>query len=292
MASNVSFDPYAMTVANGSFSIQSEGYIQGVYLDDPAIRNELAGGYSSDTLPLWGGIAISEDVALAESAGGVLGGQIARSTSNANITGFTVFNQAVSMLTSPNSPVPTAGTGRGVNFFRLGSGIRIPVACDPSLASLRGGLITQQVSWDINNQVLQPFDSATSTVTISSITATFANGVYTCAVVCAAASLVGGVGDVINISGATNSGTGGAGLINGNHVVTAFTDNEHFSFQVTAASGAIGTIAGSPVLNEGTGALPVKVLGFNVGNSMTVNYDPVNNVATWIRNGSCAVILL
>ena len=97
------------------------------------------------------------------------------------------------------------------------------------------------------------------------------------------------MGDSINISGATNSGTGGNSLVNGNFVVTSFTDNQHFSFQVTAASGAIATIAGSPVLNYGTGALNVKILDFNAGNSMTVQYNPITG-ATWNRQGYAALI--
>ena len=40
----------------------------------------------------------------------------------------------------------------------------------------------------------------------------------------------------------------------------------------------------------GGGILPVRVLEVQVGNSMTVNYDPVTGFATWNRSGSCAVI--
>lgn len=293
MASNISYNPLITTNAAGLFAATSAGYMQGIAEDDPAIRNALAGGYLSgaETLPMWGGVAISEDIP-ASTADSALGGAIARATAIANLTGFSVFNQAHAWISSPQSECPSAGAGMTIPFYRLGSGARIPLACDPSLISLGGGLITQQVSWDFNNQRLQPYDAATGTVSITSMTASFANGVYTIAVVCAAASLVGAVGDAINISGATNSGTGGAGLVNGNFSVTSFTDNEHFSFQVSAASGAIGTIGGTMLLNEGVGALPVKVLKLSVGNSKIVSYDPVNNFVHWSPNGSAALCLI
>jgi hypothetical protein len=60
--------------------------------------------------------------------------------------------------------------------------------------------------------------------------------------VTAAGSTVSGVGQLIPINEATNTGTGGNSLVNGNFTVSSFTDARHFSFQVSAASGAIGTI--------------------------------------------------
>lgn len=289
--SNVSFNPMQTTNAAGSFSVQSEGYVQGTALDDPAVRYQLVNGVlsPSETNPMWGGIAIQEDIPN-PGFGNAVGGNIGRATAAANITGFSVFNQGHAMVNWPQNKVPVALQGGTVPFFRLGSNARIPVQCDPSLASLQGGLITQQVSWDVNNQILQPFDSATATVSITSQTATFANGVWTIAVVTAAASLVGAVGDSINISGATNSGTGGNSLVNGNQVVTAFTDNQHFSYQVTAVAGAIGTIAGTQVLNQGVGALNVKVLEISLGNSKVVVWNPVLQTANWNLQGAVALI--
>jgi hypothetical protein len=289
--SGVPFNPYATTNAAGSFAVQSAGYVQGVYQDDPALRWALASGTlsASATLPLWGGVPISESVA-ATGTDSTQGGSIIQASSVANITGWSVFNNAYSMVGSPSSPVPQAANANAsVAFFRAGCGIRIPVAMDPSLVSLNGNLITTNVSWDFNNQILQPYDASTATYSITSQTATFANGVWTVAVV-AAGSNVGGVGDSINISGATNSGTGGNALVNGNQIVTAFTSATNFSYQVTAVAGAIGTIAGTQILNYGTGILPVKVLATSLGNSMTVVYNPATGAATWNRQGYAALI--
>jgi hypothetical protein len=292
MAFNVPFNPYATTNAAGSFSVQSAGYVQGVFMDDPAIRNELVSGTVSQsaTSPLWGGMAISESLAPSTGYDRTLGGTILQATSLTNLTGFTVFNQAYSLVGSPSSPVPLTGNpGASVAFFRMGSGARIAVAMDPSLVSLNGGLITQNVSFDFNNQVLQPYDASTATFSVTSATSSFSGGVYTIAIVMAAASPVAGVGDLINISGVTGTG---ASLVNGNQVVSAFTDNQHFSIQITAGSGAIatGALTGTIVLNYGTGALPVKILDINAGNSMTVAYNPITGAATWNRQGYAALI--
>jgi hypothetical protein len=291
MTIQVPFNPYGTTNAQGSFSVQSAGYVQGVYQDDPAIRNALAVGSLSAaaTVPLWGGIPISESIA-SSTADATLGGSIIQAASVANITGWSVFNNAYSMVGSPTSPVPLAvNAGASVAFFRSGCGIRIPVAMDPSLVSLDGGLITQNVSWDFNNQILQPYDASTTTYAVTSMTSSFASGVYTIVVVMAVPSLVGAVGDSINISGVTGTG---AALVNGNQVVTAFTDNQHFTFQVAAAVNAIatGALTGTIVLNAGTVALPVKILGISAGNSMTVNYNPATGAATWNRSGYAALI--
>jgi hypothetical protein len=285
MALNTPFYPYATTNAQGSFSVQSAGYVQGVYQDAPATRYSLAVGTvsASATRPMWGGMAISESIAPASGYDRTLGGTIVEASAVANITGFTVFNNAYAWVGSPSSPVPTAGAaGMSVPFFRLGSGIAM---------SLDGSLITSQVSWDFNNQVLQPYDAATATYSVTSATSSYSNGVYTIAIVMAAASPVAGVGDFINISGVTGTG---ASLVNGNQTVSAFTDNQHFSIQITAGSGSIatGALSGTIVLNYGTGALPVKILDINAGNSMTVSYNATTGAATWNRQGYAALIQL
>lgn len=291
MPSNISFNPYLTSNAAGSFSVQSDGYIQGVAMDSPAIRNSLAGGYlaSTETLPMWGGVAIQELLSPSTSDGS-LGNSIGRATTNARITGFSVFNQAHAWVTSPQSQAPSAGAGMTIPFYRMGSGARIAVALDPSLVSLDGGLITQNVTWDINNQRLTPYDAATATYAVTSMTPVDSGGVCTIAIVMTVPSLVGGVGDAINISGAVNGGTGTNSQVNGNFIVTAFTDSSHFSIQVVAVAGAIASITGTIVLNETTGALACKILNVNIGGSKIITYDSVNNYVNWNNSGSAAII--
>ena len=301
MVATVSFNPVLTSNAGGSFNIDSSGYVQGQAMDDPSYRYWLAGGVlaTTETLPMWGGVGISELIPSSTStttSAPSLGGQIGRATTltaqaAGQLTGFSVFDQAHHMINSPQSPVPLAGTGMSVNFYRMGSQARIAVACDPSLISLQTGLITQNVSWDFNSQRLQPYLASGGTESVTSLTWSSTNGGQV-AVVMAAASLVGAVGDVITISGATNTGTGGAAVVNGTFTVNTFTDNQHFTFLLPAAAGVVGTIGGTILLNYGVGALNVRVLDVQVGNSMTVSYAASTGFATWNRSGSSALILI
>lgn len=158
---NLPFNPAITTNAAGSFSAQSVGYRQGDAQDDPATRYALAGGTlaTTETLPMWGGVAIKTTI---PTSGVTLGGTVARSTSNAEILGFSVFNQDGAMLTTPQSPAPVALGGGQVNFYRIGSGARIAVAIDPTLAAtLQNGttLSNVQVSWDLTNQKIITYDA-------------------------------------------------------------------------------------------------------------------------------------
>lgn len=297
MASISGFNPMATTNAGGLFGVTSNGFTQGVAHDDPASRFWLAQGYlaSTETLPMWGGVAISESLPGSTTAqpyprNGNTGNVITRAATNAAITGFSVFNQGHNAINWPQNPVPVIQSGMTVSFYRLGTNARIPVACDPSLVSLDSGLISAQVSWDINNQRLQAYDASTATYSVTSITSSYSSttGLYTFVVVMGVASLVGAVGDWINISGVTGTG---AALVNGDQIVTAYTDNEHFTFQVAAASGAIatGALTGTIVLNAGTGALACKILQINQ-NSRTVVYNSVTSTAGWNNTDTVALI--
>lgn len=151
----IQLNPLLTTNAAGLFNTSAEGVVVGTMMDDPAIRNSLAGGIlaSTETLPMWGGVGIEEDINFAA----VLGPSIKRAAAFANLTGFSVFNQANAFVNTPQSPVPTAQPGMTVPFFRFGSGARIIVSMDPALVTLNGGLVTQQVSWDFANQRLVAF---------------------------------------------------------------------------------------------------------------------------------------
>lgn len=165
---NFAFNPMLTSNANGGFSVTSEGYVQGVALDDPSVRNELAGGFlaSTETLPMWGGLPIFENIPV---GGSPLGGSIGRAATVAGITGWSVFNQAHNGITSPQSPVPLIANGMTVNFYRAGSGARIAVPIDPTLVSLEGGLITQQVSWDFTANRIVAFSATALPVQIIDI---------------------------------------------------------------------------------------------------------------------------
>lgn len=299
MAMTPYFSPYAQNNAPGTFNITSTGYMAGTAEDDPVARFALQYGTLNPTesLPMWGGVGVT---ALVPGIGvgttdPILGSPVGRATNltpkaTGTLSGFSVFDQNYSMIANPSSRVPLSFANGQVNWYPLLSGARIKVAIDPSLVSLQGGIITPNVSWDFINQRLQPYVASGPTQSLTSLTWSNTNGGQVAAV--AAAAVPFGVGDTINISGATNTGSGGNTAVNGTYVINTLTDSTHFTYLLPAAAGVIGTIGGTIVINVGTGALNVTVLRVLVGNCMTVAFNPSTGAAQWNYNDSAAIILI
>lgn len=293
MVATVTFNPNITTSAGGSFGLSSAGYIQGQALDNPSARFYLSGGVldSAETLPMWGGVAIFEDVtgqASPPAALPNLGGKVGRATTvTANqaktYCGFSVFDQNYAGLATPQSPVPLTPSGGMVNFYRQSSNARIVVQCDPALSSLAGGNNRKYVSWDWVNQILVPYES--SAYTISSGTYNNATGVI---VLTLSAPADFSAGDALILSSLT--GTGAYASLNGTWTATIVSGST-VTLAGPAGVGASTITGGSATLGSGTSSiLPVVVLDVQTTNCMTVSYDPVTGFATWNRNGSCAVI--
>lgn len=299
MVASVPFNPILTSVASGSFNTTSEGYIQGFMMADPATRFALAGGVlaDSETIPMWGGVGITELVAGNASAGyvgspsgpnGSQGGLIKRATAltgSTALTGFSLFDQAYGMVNTPQSPVPLAGSKMQVNFARLGSGMRIAVKCDSVLASLAGtSIINAAVAWDFVNQQLIPYtgsinvgvgntyDTVTGIVTLTTATA---HGLS--------------AGDTVTVAGLT--GTGSVAAANTTATTVAGTTGTTLKYAI--ASGLTMTIDSSVgTVTTGSQLTAVKLLDVNATNSMTVSYDSGTGFATWNRSGACALILI
>lgn len=138
----------ATTNAKGLFSTNSNGFTQGDAQDDPAVKFFLAGGTlsTSATTPLWGGIPIAESI-----ADSVLGNTVLQADGTTAPTGIAVFNQAFAGITTPQSTAPLYSPGMSVNFYRFGSGARIPLALNPASVTLDGDLISTTVYFDYTN---------------------------------------------------------------------------------------------------------------------------------------------
>lgn len=285
-----SFNPLPTTNASGSFSTESEGYVQGTAQDDPAVRNALAQGYVADIITFFGGMGISEYVPSGVSGSApmtgfqtALGSGLWRATNvTANtaktLTGFTVFNQGHAGITTPQNTVPSYYPGMSANFYRLGSGARIAVKVADSLVDLEGHIISPLVSWDFDAQELVPYvaaypanviTNATWAANVVTFTTTSGHGV--------------GVGNVFDISGFTPA------AYNGTYVALAGTVGSTLVAALVGDPGA-DTVQGQ--LNAGGGALNVRVLDLNIGNSMTVVVDATTGFITWDRSGSTANILI
>jgi hypothetical protein len=74
------------------------------------------------------------------------------------------------------------------------------------------------------------------------------------------------------------------------HQVNTWTNSQNFTFLLPGDSATWGTLGGTITIVESQGALPVKVLRVQSGNSKVVIWDPVNNVANWNNSGTAALI--
>lgn len=302
MVTSVSFNPVVTTNAANTFAIQSYGLIQGTAQDDPATRYQLAGGVlaSTETLPMWGGVAICESISNqaspATGPAGQLGNVITRATNVSttgaagSIVGFSVFDQDWSMINTPQSPVPLAASGMEVNYYRFSSNQRLVVACDPALAAalVAGGIptTTQTAMWDfVGQELVKSTSFATETIS-AAVWAATGGGQVTFTV-----GAVTGItaGAVIDVSGVVSTP---AGVFNGAfEVVSAASTSVVVSYPASVSPGTYtsgGTIAASVAT-----VLPINgILEVNIGNSMTVNYNAATGFATWNYSGTAAVIQL
>lgn len=155
MSGTVNFNPYTTTTPQNTFLLESQGYIQGVATDDPVAYEWLAGGVlaSTETLPMWGGVPIEELVNIAGTNADALGGNVKRATSQATVTGWSVFNQAGHMVITPGNTVPLAGVLNGVHFYRAATNQRVAVQADPALAAAVSGnsITASALYWDVTN---------------------------------------------------------------------------------------------------------------------------------------------
>ena len=151
MVGQISINPMATTNAAGTFTTTLDGFIQGMAMDDPAMRNQLTGGTldPTETAPIWGGIPIWEMLSQGEPSMR----PIVKHADATHLTGISVFNQDHSMISTPSSGVPVALPGMTVMLYRFGSLARIPMMADPALAAALPGLpiAPSALYWDPTN---------------------------------------------------------------------------------------------------------------------------------------------
>lgn len=302
MTASITFNPVNTTNAAGSFGVDWGGGFQGMMLDDPAVRYQLAGGYlaSTETLPMWGGVGINEAIPTPNSTtlpSPSIGSVITRATAIANgvgqLTGFSVFNQNNAAITTPQSPVPLIGTGQTLNFARFGTNARVWLQMAPALTSLYASNSLTQVSWDFNAQQLIPYQAAYASASVASATYTSSTGVLAVTFGAAPASTTPTVGATFTISGMTTS-AGSAALVNGDFtLVSSASAGTVLNFNIGIGLGTITINSSTGTLAAGGGAVPLRaILRVESNNSMVVSYNATTGFATWNRAGSTALALL
>lgn len=298
MPANVTFNPYAQSAGNaGLFAPASNGVRQGTAYPDPATRYALRTGILdvNETLPMWGGVGIYENIPTPASSNprtqlGQIVGRATSLTGSKQLAGFSVFDQAYGMITSPQSPVPLIGSYGQVMSYQLGSNARIAVQCSASLVALWGTSIQSQVSWDFVAQELVPFSASYGPVTITG--ATWANtlGGQTDFVVGTDLTAILAAGDVVDVTGVISTGGTGVGY-NGNFTVVSVPDSTHLIVAQPSASSP-GTYSSGGSIAAAGGALKCKVLEVMDTNCETVTYNATTGYATYNFNGACAIIQL
>jgi len=254
-------------------------------MPEPAKVYSLASGIlaNAETQVMYGGVGIYTDVPGGTGAPRAnLGPVVGRATNLTTLQAFSTWSY--SNVNWPQNPVPVAGTSQQVRYYRLGSGVRMAVACDATLTSLRGGATTAQVSWDFTNQLLVPY---LGTLTISSGTYNSTTGAV---VLTMAATPTFGPGVSLHLASLT--GTGGYASLDGVWTATAVSGST-VSFTGTTGLGST-TITGGNLTVGGAAsqALNVQVLDVQATNCMTVNYAGAGSNATWNYNAAAALILL
>lgn len=158
---SVSFNPSLTTNISNGFVLDTEGYVQGFALDDPAMRFQWEGAQVGGDTVLWGGLAVT--LALQGVDNAEQGSSIVPATALDNIDGWTIFNQAMNGIITPTTNVPQYPVGYSLNIVRPGSLARICVAVENTtvLNALATAAPNVDLYWDPTNLCITNSSSGT-----------------------------------------------------------------------------------------------------------------------------------
>jgi hypothetical protein len=224
---------------------------------------------------MWGGVGVYEfGPGATGTPSGVLGPVCGRATALTGtyaLAGFSVFDQARGMISTPQSPVPLAASGMQVMTYRLLSGARIWVQCSPNLVNWRGEAIGTAVSWDFTNQQLEPYVNTTVSSGTQATAATISSGTYTSAT--GAVSLTTNAnhglvaGDTFTLSSMT--GTNAATYLDGTFTATTGTTGSTLNFVI--GTGLTLTITGGNLGNVGISMTTAAPHGLLPGDTFVIS---------------------
>lgn len=149
--------PYTTQAASNTFILETQGYVEGLPFDDTVARLWLATGVldSSETIPIWGGVPVAEQINSAGANSDFLGPTLIRATTSVAPTGFCSTAQMMHMVTDVDNSVPISNPGDNIGFFRFNSNQRLAVQLDPALVTTVNGSTTYinglTMYWDVSN---------------------------------------------------------------------------------------------------------------------------------------------
>ena len=286
MSGTISFNPAATTNIASSFAVDSRGFIQGMAMDDPTVRNLLKGGplASTETIPMWPGVAIGTYIPAVGTE--QLGSVVKRAVLNSGITGFSVGNQSANAIMTPGGTVPLLSVGQKVSFYDFGSNARIPLQIDPALVNQDGNITTTSFSWDFTMQRLtlespayaqqtpSAYTSYVSSTGVLSLTFTTAPGVQ--------------VGQYVEFAGFTGAQVG---LNTSMAVLSTASAGTVLTFQAPIGLGSFTPANG--FLVAGGGPLAIRKVEYIKGTGCKViAYNPSTGAITWAESGACAIAVI
>jgi hypothetical protein len=147
---------YGTTNAAGLFGVETNGLVQGEFQPSPVSRYTIASAYvaSTVTVPIYGGMLITEYISATDSVTGDSGGgTLVPAATAAAGTGFIVSNAMYNavIVSGPAGvgAAPFVGPNNTAQIARLGSGVVLAVAINPAaVAGFQGGAVNQQISFD------------------------------------------------------------------------------------------------------------------------------------------------
>ena len=151
--SSITFNPMLTTNSQNSFILESQGYIQGMSLDNQPSRMQRKQGQllSTSAKPVYGGMMVNEltpDIGTGENP------VVQLATAQGASFAFTVFDGVYNAIILNGNTVPLVYPGMSCQYFRNGNFARIPVLCAPALAATLENSFDQTVFWDFTNQQL------------------------------------------------------------------------------------------------------------------------------------------
>ncbi|MFA8337816.1 hypothetical protein [Burkholderia cenocepacia] len=151
----VQFNPMQVAAFDGIFDKGTEGVTQGEIQSMGGYdRFHIEGGYSVDTKSIYGGLPVN--VGIAAKGAQSMGSAVRRATAAADVTAFVISSQMFNAIQVPGG-AGVVSKGMGVQFGRLGSGMRVAVQIDAALAETLYGGGAQPANgfgWDYTNNKL------------------------------------------------------------------------------------------------------------------------------------------
>jgi hypothetical protein len=162
------FNPMLTSNMSAGFIVESDGYIQGLDLDDQIAKMRLKSGMfsSAATSPLWGGVPVKGIVPTMDQ--NQSGPGVIQASSMSDYSGFSSYRNNYNAIIMPGNNVPLVVGGMTAMWYPKGCMARIPVPVSQALVTAaEGGSTDQQVIWNFSTGMLDVYASGDTALPVS-----------------------------------------------------------------------------------------------------------------------------